>query len=100
MPLAELEVQYADYAVWQREWLQGEVLEEQLRYWREQLRGMEMLELPTDQARPAVQSYRGGEWVVVLSEELSEGLQEAESGGRGDAVHGAAGGIPGAAGRV
>ena len=60
-PLAELPMQYADYAVWQREWLQGEVLEQQLGYWREQLRGSGALELPTDQARPAVQSSAGRE---------------------------------------
>ena len=46
--LAELAVQYGDYAVWQREWLQGEVLEEQLGYWRKQLGEMEPLDLPTD----------------------------------------------------
>ncbi|WP_286191325.1 non-ribosomal peptide synthetase [Comamonas sp. JC664] len=60
-PLPELPVQYADYAVWQREWLQGEVLEEQLGYWRRVLEGAPAaLELPTDKPRPAVQSYRGG----------------------------------------
>ena len=54
-PLPELAVQYADYAVWQREYLQGEVLEQQLSYWREQLAGAApLLELPTDYARPAV----------------------------------------------
>jgi hypothetical protein len=59
-PLAELSIQYADYAVWQREWLQGEVLEAELAYWREQLGGeLPVLELPTDRPRPAVQSYRG-----------------------------------------
>ena len=53
-------MQYADYAVWQREWLQGEVLERQLAYWREQLAEVPaVLELPTDQPRPASQSYRG-----------------------------------------
>ncbi|HEV8493825.1 MAG TPA: condensation domain-containing protein, partial [Candidatus Angelobacter sp.] len=58
-PLPELEVQYGDYAEWQREWLQGEVLEEQLGYWRNQLGdGGEVLELPADRVRPAVQSYR------------------------------------------
>jgi FkbM family methyltransferase len=59
-PLAELPVQYADYAAWQREWLQGEVLEEQLAYWKEQLAGAPpVLELPTDRPRPAVKSSRG-----------------------------------------
>src|SRR5439155_13625898 len=54
-PLAELAVQYADYAAWQREWLQGAVLEEQLRYWREQLAGeLPVLELPTDFPRPLI----------------------------------------------
>ena len=60
-------IQYGDFAEWQREWLQGEVLEEQLGYWREQLRGMAMLQLPADRVRPAEQSYRGGERVAVLS---------------------------------
>src|SRR5262249_62339129 len=46
--LQELEVQYADYAVWQREWLGGEALEKQLRYWKEKLEGVPALELPTD----------------------------------------------------
>ncbi|REG14198.1 phosphopantetheine binding protein, partial [Archangium gephyra] len=60
-PLAELPVQYADYAAWQRQWLSGEVLEEQLGYWRKQLEGAPpALELPTDKPRPAVQSFRGG----------------------------------------
>ncbi|MFP2911577.1 amino acid adenylation domain-containing protein, partial [Pyxidicoccus sp. 3LFB2] len=58
--LPELPVQYADYAVWQREWLKGEVLEAQLDYWRKQLEGApRALELPTDRPRPAVQSFRG-----------------------------------------
>ena len=52
-PLAELGIQYADFAVWQREWLQGEVLEKQLAYWREQLGGeLPVLELPIDRPRP------------------------------------------------
>ncbi|WP_164003067.1 condensation domain-containing protein, partial [Pyxidicoccus caerfyrddinensis] len=58
--LPELAVQYADYAVWQREWLKGEVLEAQLAYWKQQLTGApRALELPTDKPRPAVQSFRG-----------------------------------------
>ena len=59
-PLPELAVQYADYAVWQREQLAGEVLDRQLAYWRERLAGApELLELPTDHPRPAVQTFRG-----------------------------------------
>ncbi|NMO23696.1 condensation domain-containing protein, partial [Pyxidicoccus fallax] len=58
--LPELPVQYADYAVWQRDWLKGEVLEAQLEYWRQQLKGApRALELPTDKPRPAVQTFRG-----------------------------------------
>ncbi|NTX02061.1 non-ribosomal peptide synthetase, partial [Myxococcus sp. CA040A] len=60
-PLSELPVQYADYAVWQREWLQGAELERQLAYWRNQLKGApRALELPTDRPKPATQTYRGG----------------------------------------
>ena len=62
-PLPPLPVQYADYAVWQRQWLQGEVLERQLRYWREALAEVPVLELPSDRRRPPVSSYRGG-WVA------------------------------------
>jgi amino acid adenylation domain-containing protein len=58
--LPELEIQYADYAAWQRGWLQGEVLEEQLAYWRGQLGDAPpTLELPIDRPRPAVESFRG-----------------------------------------
>ncbi|HEU4562947.1 MAG TPA: amino acid adenylation domain-containing protein, partial [Longimicrobium sp.] len=75
-PLAELPVQYADYAVWQREQLEGEVLERQLSWWRERLAGApELLELPTDHPRPAVQTYRGASVPVELSLELLERLQ-------------------------
>jgi amino acid adenylation domain-containing protein len=59
-PLSELPVQYADYAIWQRQWLQGEVLENQLQYWSEQLTGAPpQLQLPTDRPRPAVASFKG-----------------------------------------
>ncbi|HYO56341.1 non-ribosomal peptide synthetase [Archangium sp.] len=59
-PLPELPLQYADYAVWQRSWLSGEVLESQLAYWRKQLAGAPaVLELPTDRPRPAFRSTRG-----------------------------------------
>ncbi len=75
--LAALPIQYADYASWQREWLQGEVLDEQVQYWRDQLSGApQVLGLPADRVRPAVQSYRGGHERFVLSEEVSAALKE------------------------
>ncbi|HEX8318267.1 condensation domain-containing protein, partial [Longimicrobium sp.] len=75
-PLPELAVQYADYAVWQREQVEGETLERQLAYWRVRLAGApELLELPTDRPRPPVQTYRGATVPVELSAELLERLQ-------------------------
>lgn len=59
-PLAELPIQYADYALWQRQRLREESMQAKLRYWKEQLEGASfVLELPTDYSRPAVQTYRG-----------------------------------------
>ncbi|MGB8507277.1 MAG: amino acid adenylation domain-containing protein [Pyrinomonadaceae bacterium] len=75
-PLEELSIQYADYAVWQREELQGEALDKQLGYWREQLEGVAVLELPTDRPRPSVQSASGGMRWFTLNPSLSEGLRE------------------------
>jgi amino acid adenylation domain-containing protein len=76
-PLPELTIQYADFAHWQREWLQGEVLEEQLSYWRERLAGAPaLLELPTDRARPAVQSFRGAHYSFSVPAELTGELQQ------------------------
>ncbi|HEU4881455.1 MAG TPA: condensation domain-containing protein, partial [Longimicrobium sp.] len=70
-PLPELAVQYADYAAWQREHLRGELLERQLSYWRGRLAGApELLELPTDHPRPAVQTFRGGNEPIELPGEL------------------------------
>ena len=75
--LPELKLQYADYAVWQRGRLQGELLEAQLSYWREQLAAApQLLELPTDRPRPAASSYRGAVLRFSLPAELSERLQE------------------------
>jgi amino acid adenylation domain-containing protein len=75
-PLKELAVQYADYALWQREWLQGQELERQLNYWKEKLSGAPpALELPTDRPRPATPSYRGATHHFALSAELSERVQ-------------------------
>src|SRR5579864_3397021 len=74
--LAELAIQYADFAVWQRGWLQGEVLEAEMKYWRRQLADVEPLELPTDHPRPAVASHRGEVVPVYFREELIEKLKE------------------------
>ncbi|MET0396108.1 MAG: amino acid adenylation domain-containing protein [Longimicrobiaceae bacterium] len=68
-PLPDLPLQYGDFAVWQRGRLGGEVLDKQLGYWREQLRGLPTVELPTDFPRPPVQSHRGaGLWFRVPAE--------------------------------
>ncbi|MEG3904100.1 amino acid adenylation domain-containing protein [Microcoleus sp. B4-C5] len=74
-PLPTLSIQYADFAKWQREWLQGEVLETQLAYWRQQLNGISMLNLPADRPRPAIQSYRGKRQFLQLPKQLSEALE-------------------------
>ncbi len=75
-PLAGLPIQYADYAVWQREWLKGDELDRQLSYWKKQLEGAPaVLNLPTDRPRPAVQSHRGARQSITLSKELSEKLK-------------------------
>ncbi len=71
-PLPELPVQYADFAVWQRGWLQGEVLETQLASWKRELAGApQVLELPTDRPRPPRKTFRGAARPVVLSTALS-----------------------------
>ena len=70
-PLAELPIQYADYAVWQRQWLEGEVLEKQSSYWIKQLKGAPaVMELPADRSRPATQSYCG----AIVWREMPKGL--------------------------
>jgi amino acid adenylation domain-containing protein len=75
-PLTELPIQYGDFAQWQREWLQGEVLETQLSYWRDQLGGSPpMLELPTDHPRPAVQTSRGATESLAMPRGLSQALK-------------------------
>jgi len=75
LELPELALQYADYAVWQREWLTGEVLERQLGYWKEQLAELPTLELPTDRTRPPVQSYRGARYEMELPVALVTGVK-------------------------
>ncbi|KAF0146929.1 MAG: non-ribosomal peptide synthetase, partial [bacterium] len=74
--LPALPIQYADYAAWQRQWLQGERLREQLEYWNGQLSGApQLLELPADFARPAVQSHRGAHLQSRLPAGLSRQIK-------------------------
>jgi hypothetical protein len=74
-PLAELPIQYADFAVWQRQWLKGSALEQELKYWREQLSGKPpVLNLAGDHPRPLVPTYRGATRSFPLSAELSQSL--------------------------
>ncbi|QLE53350.1 amino acid adenylation domain-containing protein (plasmid) [Nostoc sp. C057] len=73
-PLPKLTIQYADFAYWQRQWLQGEVLKKQLSYWQKQLDGISMLNLPTHKPRLAVQTYQGARQPLQLSKSLSKSL--------------------------
>ncbi len=74
-PLELMPVQYADFALWQRQWFQGEILDNQLAYWQQQLAtAPQFLPLPTDRPRPAVQRFQGARHAFALSPELSQGL--------------------------
>ncbi len=76
-PLPELPIQYADYAYWQRHWLDGEVLEKQLAYWKKHLEGAPTaLVLPTDRVRPPVQTHRGDRRSITLPRSLLVALKE------------------------
>jgi amino acid adenylation domain-containing protein len=75
-PLPELPIQYADYAVWQRNRLQGDLLETQLAYWRKQLDGVSPLNLATDRPRPPVQTFHGARQSLVLSQDLTQALKQ------------------------
>ena len=74
-PLSDLPLQYADFAHWQRQWLQGEVLESQLSYWRQQLAALPILNLPADRTRPAIQTYHGATQNLELSNSLTASLE-------------------------
>ncbi|GAX45463.1 amino acid adenylation domain-containing protein [Tolypothrix sp. NIES-4075] len=75
-PLPQLPIQYADFAVWQRQWLQGQVMDSQLNYWKQQLADAPpLLELPTDRVRPPVQTNRGGIKRFGLDEHLTQQLK-------------------------
>jgi amino acid adenylation domain-containing protein len=74
--LEELPVQYGDFAVWQRNWLQGEAIERQLTYWKEQLKELTSLSLPADRPRPPRQSFAAVRCPITLSESLTTGIKE------------------------
>ncbi len=74
-PLPSLAIQYADYAHWQRQWLQGEVLDKQVDYWKQQLSNLPVVHnLPIDKARPKQQSFAGASYRAQLGKTSSEGL--------------------------
>jgi acyl carrier protein len=73
-PLSELPIQYADFAYWQKQWLQGEVLNNQVNYWKQQLSGsLPVLQLPTDRPRPAIQTFTGKKQFFAFPKTLSTG---------------------------
>ncbi|HYG61206.1 MAG TPA: amino acid adenylation domain-containing protein, partial [Thermoanaerobaculia bacterium] len=74
-PLPPLPVQYADFTLWQREWLQGEVLQAELDHWRRRLADPPPPDLPADRPRPAAQSFRGGTLRFAIPRQLTEELR-------------------------
>jgi len=77
LSMPEVPVQYADFAVWQRRWLSGEVLKAQLAYWEDRLRGsLPALNLPTDRPRPAIQTFRGAKSYIQLPEDLTKAAEK------------------------
>jgi amino acid adenylation domain-containing protein len=75
-PLPELPIQFADFAEWQRDWLQGDVLEEQVSYWRQRFEGVpQVLELPTDRPRPKLQTFHGARRTMILPRQLLDSLK-------------------------
>ncbi|TQV77376.1 amino acid adenylation domain-containing protein [Aliikangiella marina] len=73
--LAPLRVQYADYAVWQRQWLSGELLKKQIDYWKEQLAGIPAVhDLPLDKPRPSTQKYEGRAFTQIINKELTKNI--------------------------
>ncbi|MDF0499072.1 amino acid adenylation domain-containing protein, partial [Bradyrhizobium yuanmingense] len=74
-PLPPLAIQYPDYAAWQRQWLSGERLQKQAKYWRNALSGTPLLVLPTDRARPAQQSFAAASIPVVIDADLTRDLK-------------------------
>jgi len=75
-PLKDLKIQYADYAAWQRDRLQGEAIEEQIGYWKKQLEDMPILDLTTDYVRGAANIHQGARERFTLSETATRGLKK------------------------
>ncbi len=76
-PLPRLPIQYADFAIWQHQWLSGEKLSSQINYWKTNSAGANaVLELPTDRPRPPIQTYRGAVQSLTLPQNLSASLKE------------------------
>ena len=74
--LPDVSVQYVDFAIWHRQWLQGDVLEKSVSYWKEKLAGApSLLELPTDRPRPPSQSFSGARQAIVIRRDLTESLR-------------------------
>ncbi len=76
----KLPIQYADFAVWQQECLQGEVLENQLSYWKQQLNNISLLALPTDKPRPIIPTFKGATHSFILSQDLTNKLHSLSRG--------------------
>jgi amino acid adenylation domain-containing protein len=75
--LPPLTIQYADFAVWQRQWLTGEILEKQVSYWRKKLaQSSVLLELPTDRSRPSIQTFAGGYHRFVIDEHITHAVYQ------------------------
>src|SRR6185437_4533540 len=75
--LPDLEIQYPDFAVWQREYLSGDRLDRQVNYWKQQLEGAPAyIDLPTDRPRPQVQTFRGAQFTSTIPPELTAKLKE------------------------
>ncbi len=70
-PLPPLPLQHVDYVAWHRQWLETDAHQRQLEYWKEQLAGLPVLDMPSDRVRPAMQSMRGASVIVPLSAELA-----------------------------
>ncbi|BAY15303.1 amino acid adenylation domain-containing protein [Anabaenopsis circularis NIES-21] len=77
--LPELQIQYADFAIWQREWFQGEVLQTQLDYWQQELQNLPILQLPTDFPRPSQRTFRGAKQTLIFNQHLSQAIKQLSS---------------------